>query len=43
VTDDHPEIDNEFKRFVHAVQIKLGEENSSAGDGRLYHRVMTSQ
>jgi arylsulfatase len=43
VTDDYPEIDNEFSGVVHTVQINLGEENPSTGDGGLHRRVMTSQ
>ena len=43
VTDDYPEIDNEFSGVVHTVQINLGEESSRTVDSGLHRRVMTSQ
>ena len=43
LTDDYPEIDNEFSGVVHTVQINLGEENPSTGDGGVHRRIMTSR
>jgi arylsulfatase A-like enzyme len=48
VTDDYPEIDNDFRGVIHTVQINvgeldLGEERGDRHDGGLHRRVMTSQ
>jgi arylsulfatase A-like enzyme len=43
VTDDYPEIDNEFSGIVHTVRIDLGEESSTEDYRGLHRRVTTSQ
>jgi arylsulfatase len=45
VTDDYPEIDNEFGGVVHTVRIDLAAETETSADvgGGLHRRVMTSQ
>jgi arylsulfatase len=43
VTDDYPEVDNEFGGVVHTVRIDLGEERGEQDDAGLRRRVMTSQ
>jgi arylsulfatase len=43
VTDDYPEVDNEFRDIIHTVRIDLGEECGDRRDDGLHRRIMTSQ
>jgi arylsulfatase A-like enzyme len=43
VTDDYPEIDNQFTGVVHTVRIDIGDERSEDGADGMHRRVMTSQ
>jgi hypothetical protein len=43
VTDDYPEVGNEFRGVIHTVRIDLGEECGNRHDGGLHRRVMASQ
>jgi hypothetical protein len=43
VTDDYPEVGNEFRGVIHTVRIDLGEERGNRHDGGFHRRVMASQ